>query len=142
MKIETKFHGILDINKEQIITFKHGLPGFEQETQFVILDLFEGALFKVLQSTQESFVAFIISDPWGLEPNYEFDLKESVIEELQIQSSENLEVYNILTIPEDLSKSTINLLAPIVIHQTQKMGMQVVLEGTAYTTKHSIRIEG
>ena len=48
MTIETKFHGTLDISEEQIITFKQGIPGFEQETQFVILELFEGTLFKVL----------------------------------------------------------------------------------------------
>lgn len=141
MKIDTKFHGTLDISNKQIITFKQGIPGFEKETQFIILELFEGTLFKVLQSIHESYVAFIMCDPWMFESDYEFDLKESVIEELQIQSPESLEVYNIMTISEDFSKSTINLLAPIVVHPKQNIGMQVVLEGTKYTTKHAIRIE-
>ncbi len=142
MKIETKFHGTLDISEEQIITFRRGIPGFEKETQFVILELFEGTLFKVLQSVQESYVAFIMCDPWMFEADYEFDLKESIIDELQIHSSEDLDIYNILTISKDMSKSTINLLAPIIVHQKQNMGMQVVLEGTKYTTKHAVRIEG
>lgn len=141
MKIETKFHGTLDISEEQIINFKQGIPGFEKETQFVILELFEGTLFKVLQSIHESYVAFIMCDPWMFEADYEFDLKESVIEELQILSSDDLSIYNFLTISQDMSQSTINLLAPIVVHQKYKIGMQVVLEGTKYTTKHAIRIE-
>ena len=81
-------------------------------------------------------------DPWMFEADYEFDLKESVIEELQILSSDDLSIYNFLTISQDMSQSTINLLAPIVVHQKHKIGMQVVLEGTKYTTKHAIRIEG
>lgn len=142
MKIETKFHGTLDISKEQIITFKKGIPGFEKETQFVILELFEGTLFKVLQSIHESYVAFIVCDPWMFELDYEFDLKDSIIEDLQIHSSDDLDIYNILTISQDMSKSTMNLLAPIVVNKKQNSGMQVVLEGTKYTTKHAIRIEG
>ena len=142
MEIQTKFHGHIDISGKQLLNFKQGIPGFEQFTQYVILDLFDNSMLKVLQSIEESFVAFIICDPWVYESEYEFDLNESVIKELEIESSENLEIYNILTIPEDISKATINLLAPVIIHRKHNVGMQVVLEGTSYTTKHSIRIEG
>lgn len=142
MKIETKFHGILDITDNQIIEFKQGIPGFEDETKFVILELFEGKEYKVLQSINQFYVAFIMIDPWIFETEYEFDLNENVIKTLEIESPQDLEIYNILTIPQELSKTTINLLAPIVIHQKIKTGMQVVLEGTNYTTKHPVRIEG
>lgn len=142
MEIQTKFHGVLDINENYIIDFKYGIPGFEQETKFIILELFEGSVYKVLQSIQHSYVAFIMVDPWMFESSYEFDLKESVIEELQIESPQQLEIYSIMTILEDFSKSTINLLAPIIIHRDENIGMQVVLEGTTYTTKYSIRTEG
>ena len=142
MEIQTKFHGILNINENNIIDFKYGIPGFEQETKFIILELFEGSAYKVLQSIQHSYVAFIMVDPWMFESSYEFDLKESVIEELQIESPQQLEIYSIMTILEDFSKSTINLLAPIIIHRDENIGMQVVLEGTTYTTKYAIRTEG
>lgn len=142
MEIQTKFHGVLDINENYIIDFKYGIPGFEQETKFIILELFEGSAYKVLQSIQHSYVAFIMVDPWMFESSYEFDLKESVIEELQIKTPQQLEIYSIMTISNDFSKSTINLLAPIIIHRDENMGMQFVLEGTSYTTKYPIRTEG
>lgn len=142
MEIQTKFHGILNINENNIIDFKYGIPGFEQETKFIILELFEGSAYKVLQSIQHSYVAFIMVDPWMFESSYEFDLKQSVIEQLQIKTPQQLEIYSIMTISNDFSKSTINLLAPIIIHRDENMGMQFVLEGTSYTTKYPIRTEG
>lgn len=142
MKIQTKFHGVLELKENKIIDFKYGIPGFEQEIKFIILELFEGSAYKVLQSIQHSYVAFIMVDPWMFESSYEFDLKESVIEELKIKSPQQLEIYSIMTISNDFSKSTLNLLAPIIIHRDENMGMQVVLEGTSYTTKHPIRTEG
>ena len=79
MEIQTKFHGHIDISGKQLLNFKQGIPGFEQFTQYIILDLFDNSMLKVLQSIEESFVAFIICDPWVYESKYEFDLNESVI---------------------------------------------------------------
>lgn len=139
MKIKTKFHGTVEVIETQIITFSHGIPGFETETQFILL---EESPFTVLQSIKNENVSFIMSDPWVFVPTYEFDLSDSVISGLNIQSPEELRIYNILTIPAHAQQVTMNLLAPIVIHKENRNGMQVVLEGSSYTTKHSICIEG
>ena len=37
MKISTKFHGEIEINDQDIITFQSGIPGFLDEKKFTLL---------------------------------------------------------------------------------------------------------
>ena len=45
MIIKTKYHGEIRIDEGQIISFENGLPGFNEETQFVVLPLSEDSPF-------------------------------------------------------------------------------------------------
>ncbi len=45
-------------------------------------------------------------------------------------------VYSIVVVPEDIRKMTANLLGPIIINHKEKLGKQVILDDSRYTTKH------
>lgn len=137
MNILTKFHGEQEINRENIITFSSGIPGFLDEKEFYILPLEETDLF-ILQSVKTTEVAFIVTDPFVLFPRYEFDLPEEALEKLEIQSDKEVAAFVILTVREPFEKTTANLQAPLVINQTKKLGKQVILNQTPYQTKHKI----
>ncbi len=64
MKISTSYHGDIEIDNQQTLTFNQGIPGFLEETEFVILPLPEAEAFQVLQSIQTKELAFIITDPF------------------------------------------------------------------------------
>lgn len=49
--------------------------------------------------------------------DYGFDLDETTVELLEIESAEDVEVMAILTIEEPFEKSTANLMAPIVVNR-------------------------
>ncbi|WP_404322650.1 flagellar assembly protein FliW [Cytobacillus firmus] len=137
MNIQTKFHGEQEINKEDIINFPSGIPGFLEEKEFYILPL-EGTDLFVLQSVTTSEVAFIVTDPFALYAQYEFDLPEEALEKLEIQSDKDVATFTILTVREPFEETTANLQAPLVINQTKKLGKQVILNQTTYQTKHKI----
>lgn len=137
MNILTKFHGEQEINRENIITFPSGIPGFLDEKEFYILPLEETDLF-VLQSVKTTEVAFIVTDPFVLYPQYEFDLPEEALEKLEIQSDKDVAAFAILTVREPFEETTANLQAPIVINQTIKLGKQIILNQTPFKTKHKI----
>lgn len=139
MKILTKFHGEQEINREDIITFSFGIPGFLDEKEYYILPL-EGTDLFVLQSVKTTEVAFIVTDPFNLFPQYEFDLPEEALEKLEIKSDKDVATFAILTVREPFEETTANLQAPLVINQTKKMGKQVILSQTPYQTKHKIMI--
>ncbi|MBT2687164.1 flagellar assembly protein FliW [Bacillus sp. ISL-47] len=137
MKIQTKFHGEQDINRKDIIQFSSGIPGFLKEKEFYIL-LLEGTDLYVLQSVNKTEVAFIITDPFVLFPQYEFDLPEEVLEKLEIESEKDVAIFTILTVRELFQETTANLQAPLIINQTKKLGKQIILNNPAYQTKHKI----
>ncbi|WHY33790.1 flagellar assembly protein FliW [Cytobacillus firmus] len=137
MKIQTKFHGEQEINKDDIIQFPSGIPGFLEEKEFYILP-FEGTDLFVLQSVKTTEVAFIVTDPFVLFPQYEFDLPEEALEKLEIQSNKDVATFAILTVREPFQETTANLQAPLVINQTKKLGKQIILNQTTYQTKHKI----
>jgi flagellar assembly factor FliW len=132
MKITSKFLGEIEINEEQIIHFPNGIPGFEEEKQFVILPLEEQSPFAILQSVHHSHVGFVVVYPFSFYPDYAFDLAEEDIEKLKLNSPDDCLTYTIMTLKEPFADSTINLKAPIVINVKEKIGKQLILHDSDY----------
>jgi flagellar assembly factor FliW len=138
MKITSKFLGEIEINEEQIIHFPNGIPGFEEEKQFVILLLEERSPFAILQSIHHSHVGFVIAYPFSFYPDYAFDLADEDIEKLKLSSPDDCVTYTIMTLKEPFSESTINLKAPIVINVKEKMGKQLILHDSNYPIRFPV----
>ncbi|MCY8089381.1 flagellar assembly protein FliW [Bacillus sonorensis] len=138
MIIQTKYHGDTQIQEEQMILFANGLPGFSDEKKFVILPLSEDSPLVVLQSAETAELAFIVASPFVFFKDYGFDLDETTVELLEIESAEDVEVMAILTIEEPFEKSTANLMAPIVVNRKKMLAKQVILHDSPYQTKHPI----
>lgn len=139
MKITTKNFGEIEIQEENIITFKDGIPAFEDNKKFAIIDNpGDDIPFKWLQSLDDSNLAFIIVNPFIFRPDYEFDIPKPVLEKLQIEAKEDISVYSIVVIPADMTKMTANLSGPIIINIKTNLGKQIILEDNRYTTKHHI----
>ncbi|AEN87052.1 flagellar assembly protein FliW [Priestia megaterium] len=138
MKISTSYHGDIEIDNQQTLTFNQGIPGFLDETEFVILPLPEAEAFQVLQSIQTKELAFIITDPFQFFLDYDFQLEPQEIEKLQLQQAEDAAVYVMLTMSDSVEKITANLQAPVIINTKQQLAKQVILMNTAYETKHRL----
>ena len=139
MKLNTKNFGELDIDEEKVIAFPEGLPGFEAEKEFIIINNEdEENPFCWLQSVSNPDLAFVIVNPFLIFTDYTVDLPETVQEKLKIKDEKDVAVYSIVVVPEDLKKMTANLLGPIVINARERLGKQVILDDSRYTTKHYI----
>lgn len=138
MKIDTKYHGVVEIEETEILHFEKGIPGFLAEKQFVLLALSEDDDFYAMQSVETAELAFIISNPFGFFPEYDFKLEESIVEELEIESGKDILVYSILTINEPFEKTTANLQAPLIINSKNRKAKQVILYNEPFSTKHPI----
>ncbi|MFV9510522.1 flagellar assembly protein FliW [Tepidibacillus sp. LV47] len=134
-KIETTRFGRVEYNEEDIIHFENGIPGFEKEQLFLLIQPDVDQPYAFLQSVQTSELAFVIVNPFIFYPNYEFDLDEQSKEELEINNVEDITVWGILSIPEDFKKTTINLKAPVIINVKNRKGKQVILHDTLYEIK-------
>ncbi|WP_254848760.1 flagellar assembly protein FliW [Paenibacillus odorifer] len=133
--IETLSWGTLEVNEDQLFHFSKGIPGFDEETDFVLITM-KDTSFWYLQSVREKGLSFLLGDPFLFYPSYEFELPDADAEELEIQSS--LLIRCIITLKDQIQLSTINLLGPIVLNPDANTGKQIVLHSASYHTKHPL----
>lgn len=138
-ELETSIFGKIVIEEDQIIRFSNGLPGFDDYRSFILIPLEEDVPFSYLQSLDNSELSFLVTSPYYFYQNYEVVLSESLREELQIVSEDQVVIVSIVSIQNSLEDATINLLAPIIINLHTLLGKQIILHDSSYTTKHRLR---
>lgn len=137
-EIETKFHDKVEVDLSKTWHFPKGLPGFEDETEFVLLPIGENSEFQVLQSTKEAGVAFVVANPYKLVEEYDFKIDDPTVELLGVEKPENLMVLGIVFIKEPFDDSTINLQAPLLFQTVNRKGKQMILNDKRYAIKHPV----
>ena len=138
MMIHTSRFGEIEVDEGSIITFDQGIPGFEEMKRYVLICDDNRLPFAFLQSVEDGNLAFVLTDPFAFYPDYAFDLPEDVREQLSITKEQEVSVWSIVSVRENILESTINLLAPIVINNTTKLAQQAVLHGSVYQTRHPL----
>ena len=139
MELETKNFGIIEIDEKGIIHFPDGIPSFENVKKYTLLGSgTEESPFKWLQGVDDPTLAFAIVDPFEIKADYDVDLNNDVMKALKIEKPEDVLIYSIVVVPEDVSKMSMNLKAPIVINLENNLGAQVLLDTDKYNVRHYI----
>lgn len=119
------------------VIFKKGIPGFDSLREFTIKDLEGNEKFKILES-RESEISFVTTNPFEIYSDYEVDLNDETIKELEIKRPEDVVILSIITLGRTLESSTMNLKAPLVINIKNNLGKQYIMQNSKYETKHSL----
>lgn len=138
MKIKSTRFGKLDIDESRIITFTDEILGFPGHKRFILLDHDSKSLFRWLQSVENEGLAFVVTDPLIVVPEYRIEVKEEDIADLQLSSLENAVVISIVNISEGGKKVTTNLLGPIIVNPDKMLARQVILCNSSYSIQHPI----
>jgi len=136
LQINTANFGEISIEPSQIIQFPEGLPGFEDEKEFVLLnnyDTEDPVPFMWLQAAKNPDLALVVAIPFFLKPTYEFELPEDVVNRLKIKEPAQVGVYTICKVADKVENLTFNLASPIIINAMTHIGEQVVLDNSPYT---------
>jgi flagellar assembly factor FliW len=126
LKLKTKNFGEIEIDESKIIHFEDGIPGFEHLKNFLIIKD-EELIIDYLQAIEED-VTFPIINPFSVNKEYEFKIPDNAIKKLKIENTQDLSVYTIVTIPENIKEMRTNLQAPIIINNKNKKGKQLILD--------------
>ncbi|WP_085991350.1 flagellar assembly protein FliW [Oceanobacillus senegalensis] len=135
MKIQTKYLGEMEIDESKVITFANGIPGFNDEKEFVLLNLFNDTVYQLLQSVHTSTTAFIVINPYLIYQDYSFELDDSTLEQLGIKQENEVVVLSIVTLKDPFHASTLNLKAPLIINSKRMLGKQYILTKEEYPSK-------
>jgi len=138
MRFDTTRFGQINVKSEDIIIFPDGPLGFPDCTRFTFIDEDRAVPFRMLQSLDNSALAFVVVDPLIARPDYHFDVTRDDLKLIKTDTTENLLVYCIVTMSRSIHEVTVNLQGPLVINPAQRLGHQFVLVDTEYTTREKL----
>lgn len=141
MKINTKFFGEIEVDDEKIITFEAGIMGFEALKDYAIIYNSEtdpGKDIMWLQSVEDATIAFPVIDPLKVCAGYDPIVDENTLSGLGEYEADELYVVTLMTVPQDCTKVTVNLKAPVIINTASKKAIQVIVENQEYEVRYNV----
>lgn len=137
MDIQTQRFGVLTVQRDELITFPHGILGFPDHQQYVLIEPAD-SLFWYLQSADDPDLAFVLLPPEIMRPDYEVSVDRRQVADIQLASPDDSMVFSIVTVPQNTAEMTANLQAPLVINKESGLGKQLVLMDGRYQVRHSV----
>ena len=138
MTTETTYFGEVEYGEEELIHFPKGLYGFEDETDFLLIDFGADSGLLSLQSVKTPQLSFVLMHPFSLAPDYAPQLQDEELQALQAERSEDLYYYVLCAVKEPVPESTVNLQCPVAINPDTRQAMQVILESGQWHMRHRL----
>ena len=120
------------------ILFEKGIPGFENYRYFNVNIVAGNKKIQNIVSKEESNIGFISISPFDIKKDYEIDLDDEFIKELDIKDEKDVLVICLITLGKSLKDSTANLKAPIIINIKNNRGKQLILQDDKYKIKEPL----
>lgn len=120
------------------IIFEKGILGFEEYKEYNIYNIDFNPIFKELVAQEDGNIGFIVVSPFEIEENYDIEIDEYILKELDIKEAKEVVIYNIVTLNNSIKDSTINLRAPIILNINNNRAKQIILQNEKYDIKHPL----
>ncbi|MDD5092675.1 MAG: flagellar assembly protein FliW [Candidatus Wallbacteria bacterium] len=138
MKYQTSRFGEIEYREDTVIEFPEGIIGFEKFRRYVILGNSDGSMFSWLQSLDHPDLAFVIVSPYDFKKDFILEIGDSDSRFLEAGEAGSIIVYSLVVIPENPSKMTANLQAPLVVNSVNRRGRQVISGNPDHRIRHYI----
>lgn len=141
MKLNTRIFGEIEIEDEKVLTFENGIIGFPDMKHFVLIHDEEkgtNAGIRFLQSVEEPGFAMPVMDPLVVKPDYDPEVDDELLKAAGNVTADNILVLVTVTVPNDLTKMSVNLQGPIVINVEEHKACQMIVESGSYPVKFPI----
>lgn len=138
IEIDTRL-GRRAIDPDMVVTFPRGLAGFEEDHEFVLLQLKPDAPLLILQSMTNKDVGLLVADPYSFLPSYPIMLGDAEQKLLNIKDPKDAAILVTVSIPAGRPQDAVlNLTGPIVINYPERIGLQVPqgFDGPAQVSLH------
>jgi len=142
IEIDTRL-GRRCIDTDKVVHFPRGLAGFENERDFILLQIRPEAPLLILQSVNTPVVGLLVADPYSFfDKSYAPQVGDAERQLLHIESLEQAAVLVTVSIPAGApEQAALNLTGPIVINYEARVGLQVPQcgEGLQQVNLHSLK---
>ncbi len=131
MEIQSKQLGTQQVDSDTIITFPRGIPGFEDQTRFRLVQQEGSEIVYWLQSVDNEDLIFSVAHPTHFNINYSFVLTDDEEQLLQLENVDDLVILIMLHKDDEGSGSrpTIkgSIKSPLLVNSEKRIGLQKVL---------------
>lgn len=142
VEVNTNAFGKIAIEDEKIIRFEHGILGFPDLKDFtLIFNIDKGAesAIKWMQSLDEPNFAMPVMDPGLVVDDYVPMFDRELLKPLGGEIiPENLMMLVTVTVPKDITQTTVNLKAPIIVNVEERKAVQLISDDDKYSIKYAI----
>ncbi len=138
MKVTTTRFGELEVADEEIFELTSPLPGFPETIHFFLIQKDKIAPFQWLQSVEEANLTFVVVEPYHFFHDYYPKISAFDAGEIKAERAEEIRLFVIVVLPEDMTKMTANLRGPLIINPKQGKIKQVFIETDRWTVRESI----
>ena len=140
MEITTKLFGKVTIDDNRIINFPGGIVGFPDLQNFALMydsENTDGNSINFLVSLEEPAFALPVMAPETVCPDYDPMVPDDLLLPLG-EFTEGVLVLVTVTVPHDLKKMTVNLMAPVIINPATRRAIQLIVNDDKYPVKFPI----
>jgi len=126
-----------------VYEFPHGLPGFEEEKRFLLIEAPHGGPLVFLQSMRQASLCFVAFPIRILDESYELAVAPEDLEELGLDSTRQPDpgaevmVLALLSLDGKAMPSA-NLMAPVVLNLKTRRGLQAIRRDSRYSHQYSL----
>ncbi len=127
----TRF-GDLVVPEDTLIKIPSGLIGFQKDQSFIMLE--HKPPFSWLQSVEDPALAFVVVD--GFEFGEAYQVTPPVGDsDIDLQKDDEYAILVIVTVRNEMKETTANLKAPVFVNLKNRLGVQVIFDNPAYSTR-------
>jgi flagellar assembly factor FliW len=141
--VETKYFGTLYCREEAVFEFPYGLPAFEQEKRFILIELPENAPLVFVQSLTRPALCFLAFPVLVADQQYRLAVSAEDLNRLDLDGGRQPELgsevlaLTLLSLHDGFS-ATANLMAPLVLNLKTRRGVQAIRQDRQYSHQHPI----
>jgi flagellar assembly factor FliW len=121
--------------ESEVIDFPWGLPGFPALHRWLPLTVETHPSFVWLQSLDDLSVAIPTADPWMIFESYDPKMPAYAFQSLEIKDASDFATLCVVVITANAESMTMNLMAPVLINLRNRKGRQIMLDGSAYSSR-------
>jgi flagellar assembly factor FliW len=139
---ETKNFGTVSYQPDSVVEFANGLPGFEEQRQFLALNYDDTRPLVFLQSLNDAGLCFITLPVKCVDSQYRLQVSEEDLSRLgfapEHQPALGADVACLIVISLQETGPTANLLAPILVNVSTLKAVQAIAPESGYSHQHPL----
>ena len=141
LSTQTRHFGAIQYREDSVFSFPEGLPGFEDQRQFLLLERPETRPLVFLQSLSTPGLCFITVPVRVAKADYELRMPPEDVASLGISTGgppgigRDVLCLAIVSLQENRAP-TVNLLSPVVINILDRHGIQTIQVDSGYSHQH------